>query len=213
MKVLHIDCSIRNEWSVSKTLSGAFVNLLAEEFGDVDIDYLDIAKDTPAHPSALMIRANYTAPVERTMEMVESLKASDRLVDKMINSHIYVIGMPMYNFSVPSNFKAFIDNVVRIGRTFQLSGHGTEGLLKNKRAYIINTRGADFSPEHMQGMDQLVPYIKVIFGFMGVNDIEFINVHPVQFAMPEERENAIERAKTEIFTAVNHLKESTWKLN
>ena len=205
MKVLDIDCSVRDERSVSKELSGLFVTKLKEKYPAAEIDYLDVSKETPSHPTALFIRGNYTPEAERTNEMINELAASELLVDRMISSDIYVIGMPMYNFSVPSNFKAFIDNIVRINRTFKLTETGGQGLLINKRVYIINTRGVDFTHESTKHMDQLQPYLTAIFGFMGMTDLSFINVSPVQFAAAEDRASAIEKAKIRIQDTVATL--------
>jgi len=165
MKILHIDCSVRDERSVSKELSGLFVTKLIEKFPAAQLDYLDVSKETTSHPSALFIRANYTPEADRTDEIVNELTESELLVDRMIQAGLYVIGMPMYNFSVPSNFKAFIDNIVRINRTFKLTEAGGEGLPINKRVYIINTRGVDFTKGDVQHMDQLQPYLTAILGF------------------------------------------------
>lgn len=205
MKVLHIDSSVRNDWSVSKQLSKLFVDNLAQKNSELTIDYLDLTDNTPKHVSALFIQGNYSNPAERTPEMIDELADSEALVDRLHKADIYVIGMPMYNFSIPSNFKAFIDNVVRIGRTFKASENGFQGLLLNKKVYVINTRGVDFTNEAFAVMDQLQPYLKTVFGFMGLTDIQFINVHPVQFADEEARMQAINKAKIEIAEAVEKL--------
>ena len=206
MKVLHIDSSVRGDWSVSKELSALFIAELRKADTDVDVDYLDLTQNIPAHPTALMIRANYTPAADRTPEMVAELQESEHLVDRIIAADTIVIGMPMYNFSVPSIFKAFIDNIVRIDRTFKMSGHGIEGLLVNKKVFVINTRGVDFNNDHMKDMDQLKPYLKAIFPFIGLTDVTFIDVSPVQFSEAETRENAINRSKEEIVRTVESLK-------
>jgi len=198
MKVLHIDSSVRNERSVSKELSALFIKQLMENHDQVEVDYLDLAEHTPAHPTALFIRANYTPEEERSFEMIVELTESEVLVDRMLAAEAYIIGMPMYNFSVPSIFKAFIDNIVRINRTFKMGAHGVDGLLLNKKVVVINTRGVDFNNGNMESMDQLRPYLKAIFAFMGITDLTFINVSPVQFSEAVARENAINRAKDEI---------------
>ncbi|SDF76727.1 FMN-dependent NADH-azoreductase [Mucilaginibacter pineti] len=205
MKVLHIDSSVRSDRSVSKQLSKLFVDSLAQKNGEVTIDYLDLTQNTPKHVSALFIQGNYSNPEDRSLEMIDELADSEALVDRLHKADIYVIGMPMYNFSIPSNFKAFIDNVVRIGRTFKASENGFQGLLLNKKVYVINTRGVDFTNEAFAVMDQLQPYIKTVFGFMGLSDIQFINVHPVQFAAEEARIKAISKAEMEITAAVDQL--------
>ena len=206
MKVLHIDSSVRGDWSVSKELSALFIAELKETDTDTEVDYLDLAHNIPAHPTALMIKANYTPAADRTPEMVAELQESEHLVDRMLAADTIVIGMPMYNFSVPSIFKAFIDNIVRIDRTFKMSGQGIEGLLLNKKVFVINTRGVDFNNDHMKDMDQLKPYLKAIFAFVGLKDLTFIDVSPVQFSEAEARENAINRGKEEIVRIVKSLK-------
>ena len=207
MKVLHIDSSIRNERSVSKELSAYFMTTLHARFGELPVDYLDLSVDTPAHPSALFVQGNYTPPEERTPEMIAALAESEALVDRLHAADIYVIGMPMYNFSVPSYFKVFIDNIVRINRTFGKKDNHYEGLLKHKKVYIINTRGADFSAGFMQeqSMDQLQPYLERVFAFLGLDDLHFINVYPVQFSGPEARAAAIENARKTITDLVHTL--------
>ena len=206
MKVLHIDSSVRGDWSVSKELSALFIAELRKADTDVDVDYLDLAQNIPAHPTALMIRANYTPAADRTPEMTAELQESEHLVDRMLAADTIVIGMPMYNFSVPSIFKAFIDNIVRIDRTFKMSVQGIEGLLINKKVFVINTRGVDFNNDHMKDMDQLKPYLKAIFAFIGLTDLTFIDVSPVQFSGVEDRENAIKRGKEEIVRSAERLK-------
>lgn len=200
MKVLHIDSSIRGERSVSKELSAFFMDALQSRFGALPIDYLDLSVNTPSHPSALFVQGNYTPAEDRTPEMTAALEESEALVDRLHHADIYVIGMPMYNFSVPSNFKVFIDNIVRINRTFRKQDNHYEGLLKNKKVYIINSRGADFSSGHMQanGMDQLQPYLEKVFSFLGLDNLTFINVSPTQFSGQEARIQAIENARVSI---------------
>lgn len=205
MNILHIDCSIRDERSVSKRLSALFVSQLTDKFDQTAIEHLDLSANTPTHPTALFIKGNYTSPAERTEEMVRELAESERLIEQLHRADVYVIGMPMYNFSIPSNFKAFIDNIVRIGRTFMPTETGFQGLLNNKKVFVINTRGVDFSAEPARSMDQLQPYLKTIFGFMGLNDVTFINVHPVKWGSEEVLAKALEKAKAEITTAVNNL--------
>ena len=205
MNILHIDCSVRDERSISKHLSALFVSQLTDKFDHAVIEYLDLSANTPTHPTALFIKGNYTSPAERTEEMVRELAESEVLIEQLHRADVYIIGMPMYNFSIPSNFKAFIDNVVRIGRTFMPTETGFHGLLNNKKVFVINTRGVDFSSEPVRSMDQLQPYLKTVFGFMGLNDITFINVHPVKWGSEEVLAKAFAKAKDEIVAAVNNL--------
>ncbi|MCF2501311.1 FMN-dependent NADH-azoreductase [Dyadobacter chenhuakuii] len=205
MKILHIDCSVRNEESDSRQLSGYFLGQLRDKNSDIQVDYLDLAVTAPRHPSPLFIEGIYCPPDQRTPEMLEELAESDTLVDRMLDAELYVIGMPMYNFTVPSIFKAFIDNIVRAGRTYRGTSTGIEGVLTDKRAVVINTRGVDFSQDKMASMDQLQPYLTTIFGFIGLTDIHFINVFPVKFSSEELRNKAILNAQREIAAMVESL--------
>lgn len=205
MKVLHIDCSVRNSESTSRMLSGFFVEQLKDKRQDLELDYLDLATEAPEHVSALFIEGNYCPPEQRTDEMVAELVESDKLIDRLHAADVYVIGMPMYNFSVPSNFKVFIDNVVRTGRTFRIQEMGFQGLLMNKKVFVINTRGVDFSHGLIQPMDQLIPYLKTIFHFIGLDDVQFINVFPVKFGSEDVRARAIDAARTEITALASEL--------
>lgn len=205
MRILHIDCSIRGEQSISRQLSQLFVSQLTDKLEHHEIQYLDLGIETPSHPTALFIKGNYTHPTERTEEMVSELAESEALIEKMHWADVYIIGMPMYNWSVPSNFKTFIDNVVRIGRTFLLTDTGFQGLLNNKKVFVINTRGVDFALEPVQPMDQLLPYLKTVFFFMGLTEVTYINVFPVKFAAPDRLAQALVKAKEDIAAAVQTL--------
>jgi FMN-dependent NADH-azoreductase len=137
--------------------------------------------------------------------MIIELEESDALVNRMVASDIYVIGIPMHNFSIPSIFKAFIDNIVRINRTFKMIDAKVEGLLLNKKVFVINTRGADFNDDHIAHMDHLKPFLKTILNFIGINDLTFIDVSPVQFSQPENCANAIKKGKEDIIQTIQLL--------
>lgn len=214
MKVLHIDSSVRGDWSVSKELTGHFINQLLLEIPQAKIDYLDLSIETPPHPSPIFIRGNYTPATERTPEMLDALKISDLLVNRMKDAEVIVVGIPMHNFSIPSILKAFIDNIVRINETFSMDGEGIKGLLTGKKVYIITTRGADFNLPQMQGMDQITPYMKAVFGFMGMTDLKFVDVSPVQFADQQARNMAIDNGKKSINELITNLAvaQILWKI-
>ncbi len=182
-----------------------FVEQLKNKQPGLELDYLDLTESVPDHVSALFIEGNYCPPHLRTGEMIAELDESDKLIDRLHAADVYVIGMPMYNFSVPSNFKVFIDNVVRTGRTFKIQEIGFEGLLKNKRVFVINTRGVDFSHDLIRPMDQLTPYLKTIFHFIGLDDVDFVDVYPVKFGTEEARGLAIEKARAAITDLAGQL--------
>jgi len=125
MNLLHIDASARPgrsgidaHGSHTRRLSARFVERWREARPDDRVDYLDVGQHPPAHVDARWIHAAFTVPAEREPWMAEALAESDRLVDQLVAADLIVVGLPMYNFSVPAQFKAWIDNIVRVGRTF-----------------------------------------------------------------------------------------------
>jgi len=108
----------------------------------------------------------------------------------------YVIGAPMYNFSVPAVLKAYIDMIVRAGITFKYSTGGSfEGLLKGKKAIVVTASGADFTPPEMKGYDFVEPYLRAILGFIGITDVTFVKSHGTK---PEVIEANSKLAQAEI---------------
>jgi FMN-dependent NADH-azoreductase len=171
MKVLHIDSSARFNGSASRDLSGYFIKLLIEQVPDVSIDRLDLAVNPPRHVSELQTAAMYTPEDERTPPMVDALRESEELCNAVLSADAIICGIPMYNFGVPSSFKAFIDNIVRVGKTFVPTDEGYQGMLSKKQILFVTTRGADFQPgSALEGWDHLTPHLKTVFAFMGAND-------------------------------------------
>lgn len=124
----------------------------------------------------------------------------------MENSELYVIGVPMYNFTIPSHFKSFLDNIVRSGKTFSASESGYEGLLKNKKAVIVCSSGGEYASEHTKDMDFARPYLKMIFGFIGVTDVTFVNIQPTLFYGETAKQEAMEAAVQKIDAIITELK-------
>jgi len=196
MKALHIDSSARFKGSASRDLSAYFIELLKERIPGLTIDRLDLAINPPRHVSELQTAAMYTPEEERTPPMVDALRESEELCDALLEADAIVCGVPMYNFGVPSSFKAFIDNIVRVDKTFVPRGTGYQGMLNEKQILFITTRGADFQPgSALEGWDHLTPHLKTVFGFMGANDPDIIEVQPLQFEGAEAKETALRQAR------------------
>jgi FMN-dependent NADH-azoreductase len=111
-----------------------------------------------------------------TPEQKKAIERSDRLVDELLGVDTLVISTPMWNFGVPSSLKAWIDHIVRAGRTFRFTENGLEGMLKGKKVYVVVSSGSVFSTGAFQAFDHVAPYFKSVFGFMGVLDVELIRV-------------------------------------
>ena len=118
MNLLEIQSSVRLEKSISRALSKQFIYDWKTTHPDTQYKLRDVGINPPTHPTELWTTANYTPPEARSSEMVTALADSEQLIEELLWADRLLIGLPMYNFSVPSNFKAYLDNVVRVGRTF-----------------------------------------------------------------------------------------------
>jgi FMN-dependent NADH-azoreductase len=180
--LLHIDSSPRGERSHSRRMTREFVEARKQAHPSDTITYRDIGRNHIPHMDEPWIAAGYTPPDQRTPEMWEALRISDQLVDEFIAADFYVIGVPMYNFSIPSALKAYIDQIVRIGRTFDFEPKNAENpyipLVLGKKMLIITARGSSGygSGERYETVNYQDPYLRAIFGLIGITDITFIHV-------------------------------------
>jgi FMN-dependent NADH-azoreductase len=200
MKVMHVDASAKRERSNSRALSRFFIECLREEGVELDIDYLDVTVDTPPHVSEAFAIATYTPEHERTAAMRATLAGSDALCRRLLDADALVFAMPMYNWSMPSAFKAFVDSVTRTNVTYVNTADGRiEGQLGRQKVLFITSRGADLRPgSPYSSMDALTPALKAAFGFLGVADPTFVDAQPLQFSNQEARAEALERARSEL---------------
>ena len=201
MRLMHVDASPKSLHSNSKMLSAYYVDLLKQQIPDLEIDYLDLSVDTPPHVNGDFAKATYTPASERTGEMKKVLEYSDNLCARVIMSDLLVFAMPMYNFSMPSSFKAFIDNLVRTNLTYNFNEDGTTtGNLTRQKVIFITARGADLRPglSPWSHMDALTPALRSPFAFLGVENPHFVDAQPLQFSDQPAREEALQRAYTEL---------------
>jgi FMN-dependent NADH-azoreductase len=148
------------------------------------------------------IAAAYSSPEQYTPEQATAIQRSNNLIDEFLAADRYVFGIPMHNFSIPANFKAYLDQIVRVGRTFLVDETGYKELVQNKKMTIITARGgayAEGSPTH--AYDLQTPYLRLIFGFMGITDIEFIHADSINLG-DEARSLAIANAQSAIKAAI-----------
>ncbi|WP_375480330.1 FMN-dependent NADH-azoreductase [uncultured Nostoc sp.] len=178
VNILHIDSSPRGERSHSRELSKEFVSGWKAAHPEDAIAYRDLGHYPVPHVDEAWIAAAFSPPETHTPELTEAIRISDELIDEFLAADRYVFGVPMYNFNVPSTFKAYIDQIVRINRTVAIEAQGFRGLVEGKKALIITARGGDFSATSPAvAYDFQEPYLRAIFGFIGVTDIQFINAN------------------------------------
>ncbi len=200
MKVMHVDASAKRERSNSRALSRYFIERLRGEGVEPEVDYLDVSVDTPPHVSEAFAIATYTDASQRTPAMKATLAASDALCARLLDADAFVFAMPMYNWSMPSAFKAFVDSITRTGLTYVFNADGgIEGQLGGKKVLFVTSRGADLRPgTPFSSMDALTPSLKAAFGFLGVASPTFVDAQPLQFSDQEARAEALVRAQAEL---------------
>ena len=170
MKILRIDASARYQGSVSRELTDELIDRLKQQDPSVEVITRDLLKGIPLLDEA-MVRAYNTPGEERTPEQKELLSVSENLIAELEAADQIVIGVPIYNFSVPAALKAYIDLVCRAGITFTYSSEGPKGLLKDRKTYLIVTSGG--TPVGSD-IDFTTGYLKHVLGFIGIQDVEVI---------------------------------------
>lgn len=169
--LLHINSSMRTADSVSRQLSDELVQALTEQHNDLSVIKRDLLNPLPQVDEA-WITANFTDAAERSDAQKETLRLSDTLVSELQRADLIVLGVPMYNFSIPAALKAWVDLICRARVTFQYTDAGPVGLLKDKRAIVVMTSGG--VPKDSP-VDFASPLITQIFHFIGIEDVTFVN--------------------------------------
>ena len=180
MKLLHIDSSILGTNSTSRLLSAEVVTAWRAAHPDTAVEYLDLAVDTPSHFSADALGIKTGVQAQPTEAQQRENALSEKLVSQFLASDVIVIGTPFYNFSIPTQLKAWIDRLAQIGRTFKYTDKGPVGLASGKTVIVASTRGGVYSTsEGGQAMEHQESYLKVIFGFFGITDVRFVRAEGI----------------------------------
>jgi FMN-dependent NADH-azoreductase len=199
-KVLHIDSSSRSATSVTRILSKQFIESWVKTHPGDAVVHHDLIEEGVPYQTDNGIAAMYTPEASRTPEQQAAYAGIAKYVDEFAAADVYVLGVPMYNFSVPAVFKAYIDRIVVVGKTFSLSEKGITPLLHGKKAFVLSSSGSSYDQPPMQALDFHEPYLRTILGFIGITDVTFIKVcgHGEDAVKAE-----IEQAKSKIAAAVN----------
>lgn len=202
MKLLHIDSSVLGPHSVSRQVSAAIVERLRQATPGLDIVYRDLTSTPLAHLSGSHLAAAQGAVPEAAL--LPDIAASQAALEEFLAADIVVLGAPMYNFTIPSQLKAWIDRIVVAGKTFKYDAQGVQGLAGNKRVIIAVSRGGFYGADTpMAALEHLETYLRGVFGFIGVKNLEFIAADGIQVG-PEHREKALAgalRAATDLHAA------------
>lgn len=198
MKLLHIDSSPLGATSVSRELSRKTVAQWTAGHPATTVEYLDLALHTPAHLDRdslgfkLEIDAARLTPAQHRENSI-----SEQLVRQFLDADVVVIGAPMFNFTIPSQLKAWIDRIAQPGRTFRYTANGPEGLAKGKTLIVISTRGGMYAGLPLEVMDHQESYLKTVFGFVGVTDIRFVRAEGLGMG-PQGKAKALAAAEVSI---------------
>ena len=180
MQLLHIDSAITGAQSVSRQLTAQVVAAYKASHPDVQVSYLDLVANAPAHftMDAMAPRTGQTDGLSDAQKRENAV--SEQLVSQFLAADVVVIGAPFYNFSIPTQLKAWIDRLAQPGRTFHYTANGPEGLAKGKTVIVASTRGGVYSTsEGGQAMEHQESYLKVVFGFFGITDVRFVRAEGV----------------------------------
>ncbi|MBW8859796.1 MAG: FMN-dependent NADH-azoreductase [Caulobacter sp.] len=197
MKLLHIDSSILGAGSVSRTLSAAIVAAQQAQHPGLQVSYRDLAAQPVDHLSGAHLAAGQGA-VPEDAALAADVADGAAVLDAFLAADIVVVGAPMYNFSIPTQLKAWIDRLAVAGRTFRYTEKGVEGLAGGKTVIIASSRGGFYGEgTPIAFLDHQETYLKGVFGFFGVTDIRFIRAEGVALG-DEQRGKSVESAQAEI---------------
>ncbi|RDY64434.1 FMN-dependent NADH-azoreductase, partial [Xanthomonas oryzae] len=180
MKLLHLDSSALGATSISRELSAAIVAQQRRLYPEVEVTYRDLDRDPIPHLTAQTLAQ--TDPAEAA--------AAEAVMQQFLQAEVIVIGAPMYNFAIPSTLKAWIDRIAVAGRTFHYTANGPEGLAGGKRLIIASARGGVYAEP---SNDFQEPYLRQLFGFLGIDDITLVRAEGVAYS-PQHRADALAAA-------------------
>ena len=194
MKLLHVDASILGESSVSRQLSAAIVARLREAHPDIQVTYYDLGAEPIGHLTGAHLAARQGAVAT---SLQHDVARGQQALEDFLGADIVVIGAPMYNFSVSSQLKAWIDRLAVSGKTFRYTERGAQGLAGGKKVIVASSRGRVYGPETpLESFDHQESYLRVIFGFFGITDVSFVRAEGLHISA-DHRKAAIAAATAE----------------
>jgi FMN-dependent NADH-azoreductase len=194
MNLLHIDSSALGTGSVTRELGAAIVAQWSAALDGLHIQYRDLDREPLPH-----LTANSLAQADPA-----EAAAAEHALQQFLEADVVVIGAPMYNFTIPSTLKAWIDRIAVAGRTFRYTESGPQGLAGGKRVIIASSRGGVHAGA---ASDFQEPYLRQVFGFLGISDVQFVRAEGVAYS-PQHRADAIAVARASIPQAATGLRQA-----
>ncbi|WP_316807339.1 FMN-dependent NADH-azoreductase [Pedobacter agri] len=198
-KILHIISSPRAGASVSIQLGNAVVSKIQETYPGSIVKEKNLAQNLFPHLEEAHLNAFFTPAEKRSAENIAAIQHSDEAIAELQEADIIVIGVPFYNFGVPSTLKAWVDHIARAGVTFQYTDQGPQGLITGKKVYLAVASGGIYSDGPMQAYDFATPYLKGVLGFLGMNDVTVFRAEGA--SIPVVKDTALEKGIESILIA------------
>jgi len=201
-KLLHIIATPRGEESRTLRVSGAFLSAFKEKHRDWGIDELNLAKEKLPPLTLKRVNGKYALLSGKDLsgEFKEAWEEIVAHIEQFLSADAYLISAPMWNFGIPYMLKQYIDIIVQPKYLFQYTNTGVEGLVKNRKMVVIASRGGDYISEEMRKLDHQEPYLRAVFGFVGITDISFVIAQPMDMGaqIQEEKLKEAERLARDI---------------
>jgi FMN-dependent NADH-azoreductase len=191
--ILFLQSSPLGADSYSQRIADSVLNELKAQYRGTNFVLRDLSETPPPHINRHFITAASSQLEQRTPDQKKTLTLSDALIDELVNAEIIVIAVPVYNFGIPSTLKAWIDHVVRRGRTFSDTTSGPKSLLHDKRAILILAGGDLYSESSGSQQDLREPYLRTVLGFIGITEVEIVRVARPGALGPVELDRANDR--------------------
>jgi len=199
-RILRIDSSLNGDNAVAAQLIQQWLDNVSQQGGDIQVSQRDLSSADLPHLTGEQHAGFNTPAADRSLHQQLAINLSDCLISELRAADTIVLGVPLYNFGIPSSLKAWIDHVARSGETFNYTSEGPVGTLRGKKVIVIATRGGIYagSPN-----DNQTPYLKQVLGFIGLTDVEFVYVEGL--AMDGRRNESIEQASAQLQALTEQL--------
>lgn len=190
--VLILQSSTRKDSSISRKLVAALVKELKNKFESLDFTFEDLSENPPPHLNLQQINAFFTPDEQLSDKQKNELRYSDKYIEQLSNAEIIIISYPVINFCIPSSLKAWIDQVVRVRKTFCYENSSPIGLLKNKKVYLAVARGGVYTDSlNEQFPDHSLSYLKTVLAYIGLADIRIFKADGQ--ALPDLKEPSLKK--------------------